>query len=305
MSKIEIKNILVTGSNGFIGNHVASYFKEKGYHVIGLGRSATPFDASSVDEYISCDINSDKVNEIPALSSVNIDAIIHLAADMRKEPYCVEVIAANCCGTQRLLEMCESNDIKTFMQLSSLPVIGHPINHPITEDHPLHPYTIYHITKKTEEMLAEYACTYHGIRTASFRISAPIGPRVNPRTIFPTFVRKALAGEDLVLAGKGTRKQNYLHVKDIARCLELSLLSSKVSGVYNLTSDILVSNRELAETIISVLDSKSKIVFQGEDPQDSYVWDASLQKLKDDSGYVPEASLKAMISEYATWLSKQ
>lgn len=298
-------NILITGSNGFIGSHVASYFKRKGYYVIGLGRREKPYEESSVNEYVQCDLNSDEVTSIPSKVSVQIDGVLHLAADMRKEPYCITVISANCCGTQRLLEMCESNSIGVFLQLSSLPVIGHPIEHPITESHPIHPYTVYHITKRTEELLANYADEYHGIRTASFRISAPIGPRVNPQTIFPTFVHKALNDEDLILSGKGTRKQNYLYVNDIARCLELSLLSEKVHGVYNLTSNLLVSNKELAETIVKVLHSKSRIVFQGEDPADGYVWDASIKRIADDCGYAPQVSLISIIKEYAEWVLKQ
>lgn len=298
-------NILITGSNGFIGSHVASYFKQKGYYVIGLGRREKPYDESAVNEYVQCDLNSDEVASIPSKVSVQIDGVLHLAADMRKEPYCINVISANCCGTQRLLEMCESNSIGVFLQLSSLPVIGHPIEHPITESHPIHPYTVYHITKRTEELLANYADEYHGIRTASFRISAPIGPRVNPQTIFPTFVSKAINDEDLVLSGKGTRKQNYLYVNDIALCLELSLLSEKVHGVYNLTSNLLVSNKELAETIVKVLHSKSKIIIQGEDPADDYVWDASIQKISTDCGYYPDTSLEDVIREYAHWLMNQ
>ena len=295
--------ILITGSNGFIGSHVASYLKCEGYYIIGIGRSEKPYDELSIDEYIQCDLNSDKIYEIPHIISGKIDAVIHLAADMRKEPYCVDVIAANCCGTQRLLEMCVSNDIRIFLQLSSLPVIGHPIEHPITESHPLAPYTVYHITKITEELLANYAYEHHGIRTASFRISAPIGPRVNPSTIFPTFIHKALNNEELILLGKGTRKQNYVYVKDIAKCLEISLRSPKVHGVYNLTSNILISNYELAETIISVLNSQSKIKFQGEDIADNYVWDASLQRIEMDSGgsYAPSTSIEYIIKEYAEW----
>ena len=213
-------NILVTGSNGFIGGHVAAYLKSKGHFVLGLGRRPQEVqwgNISVLDEYICCDLSTEETFAIPDKINAHIDAVVHLAADMRKEPYCVEVISANCCGTQRLLEMCESSGISTFMQLSSLPVIGHPIEHPITENHPVHPYTVYHITKLTEEQLANYAYEYHGIRTASFRISAPIGPRMNPVTIFPTFVRKAMADEDIVLLGEGKRKQNYLYVKDIAR----------------------------------------------------------------------------------------
>lgn len=298
-------NILVTGSNGFIGSHVARYLKDRGHYVVGLGRTENPHNAEDVNEYISCDLGSEKANEIPSLITVKLDAVIHLAADMRKEPYLVEVITANCAGTQRLLEMCETNSIKIFLQLSSLPVIGKPLLHPITEEHPIHPYTVYHITKRTEELLANYAYEYHGVRTASFRISAPIGPRVNPNTIFPTFIRKALANEDIELLGKGTRKQNYVYVKDIARCLELSLKSDRVHGVYNLTSNLLISNYELAKTIVEVIGSKSEIKFHGEDYSDNYVWDATIGRILEDCGYSPMTEISDVIAEYANWLKIQ
>lgn len=296
-------NILVTGTNGFIGNHVAQYLHDKGHHIIGLGRSEKPFDASNVDEYIRCDLGSERASNIPLLTKTKIEAVIHLAADMRKEPHLVEVITANCAGTQRLLEMCETNGIKTFLQLSSLPVIGKPLQHPITEEHPIHPYTVYHITKRTEELLANYAYEYHGVRTASFRISAPIGTRVNPKTIFPTFIRKALNNETLTLLGKGTRRQNYVYVNDIAHCLELSLICENVHGVYNLTSNLLISNIDLAKTIIKVLNSDSAIELHGDDPMDDYVWDASLERLTSDSGYSPSTKIDDVILEYSKWLT--
>lgn len=298
-------NILVTGSNGFIGSHVADYLKSQGHYIIGLGRKPQCAIDSFINEYICCDLSSSDITKIPQMVSVHIDAVIHLAADMRKEPYCAEVLSANCCGTQRLLEMCEKDGIGVFLQLSSLPVIGHPIEHPITENHPIHPYTVYHITKFTEELLANYAFEYHGVRTASFRISAPIGPRMNPLTIFPSFVRKALVGEDLVLLGNGTRKQNYVYVKDIARCLELSLANHDVHGVYNLTSDMLLSNYDLAKIIIDTLNSRSQIVFNGIDPTDHYVWDASLERIKFDAGYSPSAVMEEIVLEYSSWLQFQ
>jgi len=296
-------NILVTGSNGFIGSHVAKYLKKRGHYVIGLGRKTQPANPEYVDAYISCDLGSAAVLSVPEKAGVTLDAVIHLAADMRKEPHCVEVVRANCCGTQRLLEMCEAEGIRVFLQLSSLPVIGHPVEHPITESHPIHPYTVYHITKHTEELLANYAYEYHGLRTASFRISAPIGIGVNQKTIFPTFVRQALANEDIVLSGQGTRQQNYLYVEDIAQCLELSLVSEDVHGIYNLTSELLISNRRLAEIIIETLHSESKIILQGEDPMDSYVWDASLARIIKDAGYHPQADIVEVIKEYADWLA--
>lgn len=105
--------VLITGSNGFIGGHVCKYLKEKGEYVIGLGRREK--SVPEVDEYICCDMDSEAIDGIMASVKVDkIDAIIHLAADMRKEPYNVEVVAHNCVGTQRLLEFAEREHIGVF-----------------------------------------------------------------------------------------------------------------------------------------------------------------------------------------------
>ena len=299
--------ILVTGSNGFIGGHVVRYLKEKGEYVIGLGRRNEPSQGEWLDEYVCCDMDTGEIERVFDKIKVDkLDAVVHLAADMRREPYCVDVVSANCVGTQRLLEFCEKHNIGVFAQLSSLPVIGHPVEHPITESHPLDPYTVYHITKHTEEMLANYAYKYRGVRTVSFRISAPVGIGVNPNTIFPTFIRKALEGKDLVLSGKGTRRQNYIHARDIAQALYKSIYNEKANGVYNLTGDLLISNIELANMIVKELKSNSKIVFSGiDDEMDDYVWDASLKRIKNDIGYEPVEKMEDAIVEYANWIKEE
>lgn len=292
-------NVLVTGSNGFIGGHVCKYLKEKGEYLIGLGRREK--SVPEVDEYICCDMDSDAIDRIMTTVKVEkIDAIIHLAADMRKEPYNIEVVGHNCVGTQRLLEFAEREHIGVFLQLSSLPVIGKPEEHPITEKHSLKPPSVYHATKITEELLANYADYMHGVRTASFRISAPVGSGVNPKTIFPTFVTKAKNGEDLVLSGKGSRVQTYVHARDIAKALYLALYSEKAHGVYNLSSHNAISNKQLAELCVKLLNSKSKIIFNGnEDIMDDYIWDVSLEHIKEDIGYEPDISIEEAILEFS------
>lgn len=298
-----MKKVLVTGSNGFIGSHVAEWLKEKEYYVIGLGRnkdSKTP-----VDEYVCCDLASSKAIEILSqLGGKGLDAVVHLAADMRHEPDTVQVVVANCSGTQKLLEMCEANSIATFVQLSSLPVIGKPIQHPITEEHSVDPPTVYHVTKRTQELLANYAYKKFGVRTVSFRISAPVGIGMNMKTIFPVFVNKALKNENLVLSGAGTRKQTYIHVDDISQAIEKALISN-AQGVYNLGSHNLLSNYELAKICVETLKSDSQILFSGtEDSMDDYVWDVSLEKIQQDTGYAPKVSIESAIHELAEYLSK-
>lgn len=299
-------NILVTGSNGFIGSNVCGYLKKQGCHVVGLDLGETRAAHSDVDEYIQCDLSSEKTAHI--FDGFQADAVVHLAADMRHDsPESeIEVVYHNCVGMQRLLGACEAHHVPVLVQLSSLPVIGRPAQHPITEEHPIKPPTVYHATKHMQEVLANYASYTHGLRTVSYRISAPVGVGMNQRTIFPIFVRRALMGEDIVLYGSGSREQTYVHVDDIAQAIYKAILSEKAQGVYNLGSHNRLSNAELAEKCVKVLNSSSRIVYNGqEDPQDSDVWDVSLERVQRDTGYEPAVPIEYAIEEQARVLKNQ
>ena len=292
--------VLVTGSNGFIGHHVCAWLREHECYVIGVGRHTEAL--AECDEYVCCDLFTEQTHSLlDNLQVDGIDALVHLAADMRHEPYAVSVVANNCVGTQRLLELCERKKVPVFVQLSSLPVIGHnPVQHPVTEDHPLKPPTVYHVTKHTQELLANYASYTFGLRTVSFRICSPVGEGVNPNTIFPVFVRKAVNNEDITLYGKGTRQQTYIHVADIAQAIYKAILSPAAQGVYNLASYNRISNLDLAKKCIALTGSSSKILFSGTpDPLDDAVWDISIEKARKDMGYEPEKSIEFAIRELA------
>lgn len=297
-------NILVTGSNGFIGGHVCEYLMDQGDYVIGLDLAEAP--SKQCYEYISCNLSTAEVDGIlNGIKAESIDAVVHLAADMRGEPNTVEVVCNNCTGTQRLIEFCQKNGINTFVQMSSLPVIGSPVMFPITEEHPIKPPTVYHVTKYMQELLANYADYSKGLRTVSFRICSPIGIGVNPRTIFPIFVSKALNNEDITLIGKGTRKQTYIHVRDISQAI-YKAINSEARGVYNLGSYNLISNYDLAQRCISLIGSESKIVFlDREDPSDNVSWDISLDKIKLDMDYEPCVTIDEAILEYADYLKNR
>lgn len=294
-------NILVTGSNGFIGGHVCDYLIKNGNYVIGLGRKSS--SNSVCNEYICCNLADEHTFEIPYTVNVDkIDAVVHLAADMRHEPFESEVVLNNCTGTQRLLEMCERSGIGVFVQLSSLPVIGLPVTTPITESHSVHPPTVYHTTKYMQELLAEYAHYTHNIRTVSLRICSPVGKGDNPKTIFPTFVSNAKHGNDIVIFGNGTRKQTFIHVTDIADAI-LKCIMSDACGVYNLASNNLISNYDLAVKCKDVLASKSNIVFSGKpDKYDNVKWEISFEKLSKDTGFVPKMTVEDCIRDVAKYV---
>lgn len=290
--------VIVTGSNGFIGRNVCEWLRDNTNWIIcGLGRRSQ--SESQMHEYVQCNLdNEDDVRYLEREHMSDVDAVIHLAADMRREPHNVEVVASNCVGTQRLLEACEHAGVRVFMQLSSLPVIGSPIQHPITEDHPLRPPTVYHATKIAEELLAGYADYARGIRAASFRICAPVGLGMKETTIFPTLARRAAFGEEIILYGEGTRKQTYIHVDDIAQALYKSIVSERAHGVYNLASENLISNYDLARMCIDVAGSSSQIRFSGSpDQEEGLVWDVSIERLKSDTGFAPVVGIEECVRE--------
>lgn len=293
--------VLITGSNGYIGAYACDYFGKDSY-VIGVGRK--PVSKAKVDEYIQCDFAEDDIKEkLKNVFAKGIDVIYHIAADNRKEPYGIDVIKSNCVGTQALLELAEEYNVKCFIQLSSVPVIGTPKELPITPENSLQPPTIYHATKCLQELLADYAYRSTGLRTVSIRIPSPMGPGVNTRYIFPTFISKAIAGEDICIYGKGNRKQTYVHVSDVCLAMKLTADNELCKGTYVLGSPHLISNIDLAKKIIEVLHSESKIVFvDKEDPCDGQVWQINYEPLKQQTGYESQLTLEEMIKEYSLYL---
>lgn len=294
-------NILVTGCNGYIGRHVCDYFRSKSHYIIGIGRKTV--SSAITDEYVICDFANDDIKDcLSSLFEKGIDAIMHIAADNRREPYEIDVIKSNCIGTQALLNLAEAYKCKCFLQLSSIPVIGEPVDTPITLNNELKPPTIYHATKVLQELLADYAYRKNGLRTISIRIPSPMGIGVNERYIFPTFVRKAIVGENIELYGHGTRKQTYVHVSDICEILNKGL-NGTCHGTYLLGSPNLISNVDLANLIVKVLHSKSKIVFVNKpDLYDDQNWEIDYSDLVSDFGYCPKVTLAEMILEYRDYL---
>jgi UDP-glucose 4-epimerase len=112
------------------------------------------------------------------------------------------------------------------------------------------------------------------------------------------FVRRALAGEPLVLAGTGGRRQDYVDVRDAAVAIGLAL-DRPVTGVVNVAAGNSTSNRELAELCVATLDSGSPIEFSGDDPADGLDWNVSIDRAVSELGWRPERPLSETLRELA------
>lgn len=289
-------NVFITGVNGFIGRYLAKEFHKNGDTVIGCGKQVDNV-SEDVDQYFQWDIGH---SEIPyELMSVEIDHIIHAAASLDKDDDNIELIYTNCVGTHRIYHLAKEKHVNSVVLLSSIPISGLHCQNTIDEWTSLNPQTMYHATKASQELILKQL-NKCGVRYCALRIPSPIGPQQPARTIVPVFVNNAINNIDITISGRGTRRQNYVDVRDIARCIRFLCLHEQAEGVLCLASNETISNYDLAEMCVNLANSKSIIKFSGsEDPCDDDDWkiDSSrLKKLGFSLNYTIEDTLNDMIS---------
>lgn len=271
--------VLVTGSNGFIGKYITKTFSENGYEVVGVGlkkESNNPY----ISRYFNWDMGHEPIPE--EILHTKVNCIIHAAASLDKTDDNIELIYSNCIGTFRVYELAKSISTESVILLSGVPILGLHCNQIIDEKTVPNPETMYHATKASQEFILNQL-SKTGIRICSLRIPSPIGPGQPEKTIVPIFVRRAMNNEKIILSGKGTRRQNYVDVRDIADCISFLCKTRSEQGTFVIGSEKTVSNYELAELCIKLARSSSNIVFNGkEDQSDDDNWTIDCSKLKDE-----------------------
>lgn len=289
--------IVLTGCSGHVGGAVARYFCERNNQVIGINRHVSCVLPPEIIQ-IPLDIASGDFAKQARQAIGSCDAVIHAAAHITNDAADCDISRINCLGTHQVLQLATELKAGVFVFFSSLSVLGTPEVHPVTESHPIRPHTAYAASKLYGEQLTALAGSA-SMRTVSLRIASPVGPHLMHRHIFRIFLENAMAGNPLVLHGKGKRQQDYVDVRDIAAAVA-SVLECEVQGIFNIGSGVPMSNLQLAQSCIRSLHSKSPIEFSGvEDPQDDVCWDLSTEKAARLLNYKPAYSIDDSIRDAA------
>lgn len=290
-------NILITGINGLVGKGIASVLSHN-HKIIGISKSHSNKTGLVIDYYsidISKDIETEKIYKL------DFDLIIHCAASLDKDPFSIELITTNCNGIRNIAKLVKEKKCK-IIYISSIPIIGDPIQIPITELHPVNPKNNYHLTKFFGEVYLNNTIDKKNL--VIIRLPSPIGRDLPQNRILSVFVKRALQNEDITLLGEGKRIQNYINVIDIGDAIN-KIINNDIFGVYNIAHVKSFSNRELAERCISVLSSKTRIKYNGEDPEENVKWIISIEKAINDFNFYPNISMEQSIVEIAnTYLNE-
>ncbi len=263
----ESMKVLVTGGAGFIGSHIAEYFAEAGHTVRIIDNLATGFIPNIVQSKNIEFIQGDICNYFPVEKAVSgMDYVFHEAALVSVPLSCerpAEAFWVNTLGTLNVLQACVKAEVEKFVTASSAAVYGNNPILPKSEDMYPEPTSPYAISKLDGEYLARMFYEDQGLRTTCLRYFNVYGPRQNPisqyAAVIPIFLERAREGKDLVIYGDGFQSRDFVHVKDVVRANALALEYGD-GQVFNVAMGKSVTVRELAENIIKLTESPSRIV---------------------------------------------
>jgi UDP-glucose 4-epimerase len=296
-------NVLILGSEGFIGNHIVKYFLEKKWDVTGC-------------DLIETSVTSYKYNKVSLLSAdleqlftgQQYDACIN-AAGSGNVPYSLthplSDFEANVAAVINVLELIRKwNPGCKYMHISSAAVYGNPQTLPIMETAVLQPLSPYGYHKRISEQLCEEYCRQFGIRTAVTRPFSVYGPGLRKQLFWDVYQKLLKSNGTFELWGTGNESRDFIYVEDLVQALGLILEKGKMQGeVYNVAAGVETTISTAVHLFIKALHKETTITFnQASRPGDPLYWRADISKLVE-LGFAPTYSLDKGLQQTADWLS--
>lgn len=274
-----MKRIMVTGGAGFLGSHLCERLLASGNEVLcvdnfytGSKRNIAHLMSSPYFELIRHDVT------FPLY--VEVDEIFNLACPASPVHYQfdpVQTLKTSVHGAINMLGLAKRTKAKIF-QASTSEVYGDPEVHPQPEGYwgrvnPIGIRSCYDEGKRCAETLFSDYHRQHGLRIKIARIFNTYGPRMHPNDgrVVSNFIVQALRGEDITIYGEGQQTRSFCYVDDLIEgFVRLMNSSDDVTGPINLGNPGEFTIRELAERVIELTGSASRLVFcplPQDDPQ--------------------------------------
>ena len=265
------QTILVTGGGGFIGSHLCELLLSRGNDVICLDNFFTG-SKNNIRHLLSNPSFELIRHDVTIPIELEVDAIYNLACPASPIHYQhdpVQTIRTNVLGAMNMLELARRLRIP-ILQSSTSEVYGDPREHPQRETYwgnvnPIGVRSCYDEGKRCAETLFFDYHRQYGLPIKVVRIFNTYGPRMLPNDgrVVSNFIVQALKDSDITIYGDGSQTRSFCCVSDLVVGLEAMMKTpDDVTGPVNLGNPGEFTVRELAETIIRITGSKSKIVYK-------------------------------------------
>ena len=329
-----MKNILVTGSSGFIGFHLSQKLLERGFCVFGLDNQNAYYDRSlkverqkillSSDQFTFYEKSlEDKESVIECFERDRYDAVINLGAQAGVR-YSLEnpdaYISSNIVGFQNILECCRNFSTKHLIYASTSSVYGANEKQPFETNQTVeHPLTLYAATKKSNELMAHSYSHLFGLPTTGLRFFTVYGPWGRPDMALFLFTKAMLDGEPIKVFNHGKMFRDFTYVDDISESI-VRLVDRIPSGnrdwdahnpnpadslapyrIFNIGNSQPVKLLDMIEVLESKLGIKAKKEFLPMQIGDVPSTHANVDDLVETTGFKPSTSLEEGIGKFVDW----
>jgi dTDP-glucose 4,6-dehydratase len=277
------KNILLTGTAGFIGSNFVPYFLNKypDYNLINLDLLTYAGTLDNLKEcennprykFIKGDICNRELVEF-IFNEYDINGVIHFAAESHvdnsiKNPGVF--VQTNVTGTFTLIDVAykywmnkpfdykENYNNSRFHHISTDEVYGTLSENPtdlFTETTPYAPNSPYSASKASSDMIVRAYNETYGMNTVITNCSNNYGPKQHDEKLIPTIIRKALSNQNIPIYGDGKNIRDWLYVLDHCKGIDVVYHTGKTANTYNIGGRNERTNLQIVDRICTVLDEK-------------------------------------------------
>lgn len=228
--------ILITGSEGFIGKNLVSFFRKK-------GKTVVTYDIVKGQDLLD-------TKKLSAIFKKNIDYVVHLAAygDVYKavtDPS--GAMIAGPAATANLVKIASNYNVKKIIYTSTWEVYGKPIYNPIDENHSCLPFNPYSIAKYAGELVIKSIT--NSLPWLILRLGTVYGPNMRPYAVIPLFIKNAIEKKPILLQGQGKQQRQFIYIDDVCKAFYKAIFSNSKNEVFNIVGDKTTSIKEIAEKI--------------------------------------------------------